>query len=283
LLNGGFEFISGKEFILFTLKRSQKDVLSLSVIIYLQKVYRIVINTKQKKIAILTTFLGCLFLIVFFSNKTLQFLVKDKIWAHKINSIKKLNKASTTYPGVELDVVYYNNYFDVNHPPDKSNNLKLEEYFLSQKTHENRLYWIDFKNLNKSNHINSANKLDSLVKHFTINKKNVIVESTNAFFLKSFFHKGFPTSYYLPINLHLLNKEELKTTIHIIRDNIDSNNNTYISSNYKDYNILKEYFPNQKKLCWFTTIGSMNKFKARLLLYKTALDKNVEVLLIPFH
>ena len=126
------------------------------------------IGIKQKRVALIITLSICILTTIFFSNKALHFLIRDKIWAHKINSIERLNETKNLFLGVELDVVYYSNenYFDVNHPPEKSTNLKLQEYFKSQKSHKDCFYWIDFKNLNESNQINSANKIDSLTKLF---------------------------------------------------------------------------------------------------------------------
>ncbi len=230
--------------------------------------------------------LSILFIVVvFLSNKTLIFLFEDKIWAHKVNSIEKLNEATNIFSGVELDVVFYidGNYFDVNHPPDKSINLSLNEYFQSQMSDPDYRYWIDFKNLNKDNKLQSSNSLDSITKLFKIDKSNIIVESVAPQFLKSFRDKGFITSYYLPPGIHTLNEESLETILEKIRNNIIFYENIYISCDYKDYPIVKKHFPDTRKITWFTVYGYMNKIKAILLLYEILLDENVDVLLISFH
>jgi hypothetical protein len=238
---------------------------------------------KKRYLLILALVLGLIFTLLF-SNQILQFLFKEKIWAHKTNTINRLNEAKNQFSGVELDVVFYidSNSFDVNHPPDKSEHLSLKKYFHSQLNHENFYYWLDFKNLNQANHLDAANKLDSLAKLFNIDAKRVIVESSHPYFLSPFLEKGFNTSYYLPTNLNKLNKKDLDATLKSIKEKINSNNNTYISSNMIDYEILKMHFPHQKKLFWFTTFGSRNKIKTRLLLYQIVLDNNVDAFLIPF-
>ncbi len=224
---------------------------------------------------------------IFNSNSTLQYLFENKVWAHKVNNIKKLHEAEVEFKGVELDVVFMNNkkgdFFDVRHPPDSSINLSLTEYLQSIHGASECRYWLDFKNLNKDNELLSSAKLDSITTILKIDKTNVIVESKKPWHLKSFKEKGFRTSYYLPINLHILEPSVLKTEIEKTTKNISMYDNTYISADYKNYPILKKHFPENKKILWFTVYGSMNRFKARLLLYKILSDNNVDVLLIPYH
>lgn len=241
-------------------------------------------SIKHVKISALSI-LFLFIVLVFLSDRTLLFLFKAKIWAHKANSIEKLNEAKKMFSGVELDVVFYTNgnYFDVNHPPDKSISLSLTKYFQSQTSDSNYKYWIDFKNLNEENELLSSNSLDSITKLFKINKSNIIVESDNPQLLKSYNDKGFLTSYYLPSRLHTRNEDSLKEALEQIKKNLISYKNIYISVEYKDYPIIKKHFPKQKKLTWFTVYGSMNKIKARILLYEILFDENVDVLLIPFH
>ena len=224
---------------------------------------------------------------MFNSNETLRFLFENKVWAHKVNDIEKLHKAKEKFKGVELDVVFINNdedlFFDVNHPPDSSINLSLTEYFQSMHEAADCNYWIDFKNLKKDNELLSSARLDSITNALDIEKTKIIVESTNPSFLNSFRNKGFHTSYYLPVDLNKLDSILLKSTIDKIRKNISLYDNLYISANYQDYHILNKYFPDRKKILWFTVYGSMNKIKARILLYKILMDRNVDALLVPFN
>ncbi len=240
----------------------------------------------KKYAAISALLILFLFIVIaFLSNSTLQFLFKNKVWAHKVNSIEKLDEASKLFPGAELDAVFYakGNYFEVNHPPDKSINLSLTDYFKSLSNNHKYKYWIDFKNLNEENEVQSSNTLDSITKLVGITNSHIIVESMNPQFLKSFRDKGFFTSYYLPEDLCSMNADILNETLDKIKTNIRLYDIPYISANYKDYPIIKTNFPDKKILTWFTVYGSMNKISARILLYKILCDENVEVLLIPFH
>lgn len=249
--------------------------------------HHIVANKKQvkKKYIIVIIAISGIIVSIFNSNIVLRYLFENKVWAHKVNNIKRLHEAKGRFKGVELDVVFMSNekdvFFDVHHPPDRSINLSLTEYFQSIHDASEFRYWIDFKNLNKDNELLSSAKLDSIAVILKIDKTNIIVESTKPWFLKSFKKKGFRTSYYLPINLHALDSSVLKTEIEKITKNISMYDNTYISADYKDYPILKKNFPENKKILWFTIYGSMNRFNARFLIYKILSDNNVDVLLIP--
>ena len=110
-----------------------------------------------------------------------------------------------------------------------------------------------------------------------------MVESDHPQYLKSYREKGFLSSYYLPSGLTELDDDSLETVIQKIKMNMDMYETDYISAYYADYKILKKQFPDKKKLIWFNIYGSLNKFTARILLFEIVLDKNVEVLLIPFH
>lgn len=225
-----------------------------------------------------------IFTIAFFSNTTLRLLFKDKIRAHKVNNLELLEKANRLFTGVELDMVFYSssNSFEINHPPETSSGLTLTEYFRSQKAFPDFKYWLDFKNLDETNEVQSAVCLDSLTKISGISNSNIIVESIRTKSLKSFQNKGFLTSYYLQSDLHKLSEDSVKSICKKVTDNLILNENSYISAGFADYPVLKKLFPTTKKLIWFSTYGSMNKISARILLFQLLMDENVDVLLIPF-
>jgi hypothetical protein len=240
---------------------------------------------KKVSIAIFITVPLVIVAVLFNSNITLRYLFRNKVWAHKVNSIEKLNKIQNKFTGIEFDVIFYNNkegvFFDINHPPDSSTNLSLTKYL--QLLPETCVYkfWIDFKNLKQDNELLSSIRLDSIATAFDINKGNIIVESIRPWCLEYFKEKGFRTSYYLPSDLHTLDPVILHSTIEKISKTISLYRTDYISADYKDYLILKKYFPEKKKIFWFTTYGTMNISKARILLYKILTDDKVDVLLIP--
>lgn len=219
---------------------------------------------------------------VFFSDSVLQIVFKDKVWLHKVNSLEKLSEVTGKYPGVELDVVYdsQRQYFDIHHPPEQRSGLSLQEYFESVSSGPEIKIWIDFKNLNETNVNKSLSRLIKLCEVTEINPNTVLVEAKDICLLTSFQNAGFNTSYYLPSGLNGLDPSELDIFITNIQTSLKSCSTTYISSEFKDYKLLNEYFPNQKKLFWFTAYGGMNKLKARLLIFKLLRDEKVEILLM---
>ena len=227
--------------------------------------------------------IGLLF-AVFQANSTLRHLFPEKVWSHKTNTLKKLYEAKSTFCGVELDLVFdtTTSVFDVNHPPDKSNGLSLDTYMKRAGSSPGLKLWLDFKNLTRENETIALKSLNLLVAENDLDKSNIIVESTEVCLLNEFNKSGYLTSYYLPGNISRLEKMEQEKVLFEIQMVLKSCPQTYISTEYKDYELVSEYFPEEKKLIWFTVYGGLNIISARVLLYKLLLDHNVEVLLIPF-
>lgn len=222
--------------------------------------------------------------VVFFSNSTLQYLFPEKIWSHKTNSIHKLNQANSIYSGVELDVVFDKgrSFFDIYHPPEESKGLSLSTYLKNRSISTRLKYWLDFKNLSEENQIFALNHLDSLISEGSLNKSNIIIESTNICLLTLFKENGYATSYYLPSNIYKLKKNEREAIIAKIRLAISACPQTYISTEYTDYELISKYFPQEEKLFWFTVYAGINSIKARMLLFKILSDEKVDALLVPF-
>jgi hypothetical protein len=235
---------------------------------------------KHKKKLLLIAGLILITSFVLFSNFTLSLFYSDKVWSHKTNTIKELE--STSLKGVELDIVFYknSNSFDVNHPPEKSQNISLDNYFNNIPANTNYL-WLDFKNLTTQNKKAVLSHLNSLTKKHQLTHQNIIIESNQLEALQIFNTNNYKTSYYIPQDISLKQAKEQTILLNQIEQNITSCKPTYISSKYIDYDILSEHFPNQKKLFWFNVYGDNNKMKVRFLLYKILQDDNVDALLIP--
>lgn len=208
-------------------------------------------------------------------------MFRDKIWVHRVNSIEKLEKVNNHYIGVELDVVFKIDslVFDIYHPPQESKQVYLKDYFPKSKT--NLQYWLDYKNLTQENAIISSKYLEKLVKENTISPNDIIVESPEIEHLVHFKNKGFRTSYYLPSNLKTLNKENLLHQLQNIQNSVKKYPPTMVSSNSKDYTIMKDFFPDQKKNLWIlANLSDLSTFKNRISLYRRLLDPSVEIILI---
>ena len=125
--------------------------------------------------------------------------IKNKIWVHRVDSTGKLKQAVHRFTGVELDVVFLNdkNRFDVNHPPQESINLSLDEYLGSIDDSNKYSLWLDFKSVNQDNIHASLIKMNELVQKYKLSKQKIVVESKNHAILKLFNENGYFTSYYL--------------------------------------------------------------------------------------
>ncbi|MEC3907639.1 DUF2181 domain-containing protein [Tamlana sp. 2201CG12-4] len=218
-----------------------------------------------------------------------RYLFPSKVWAHRVNSIEKYQEAQNVFSGVELDLVFSSssNNFDVNHPPAKSIDLTLFDFFKSKKNYNDFGVWLDFKNLNESNFRQSAKKLDSIVSVLNINFENIVVESTNPLFLDEFSKKGFKTSYYLPSNISRFKNDDLIIQYKII----NSTSINFISSNVENYAFMKENFPNTKILTWiinnppkiksfYTLKYSISNFKRNFIVLN---DEDIEIVLFKFN
>jgi heptose-I-phosphate ethanolaminephosphotransferase len=133
-------------------------------------------------------------------------LVRDpsgKVWAHRVNSIKKLEESGATFSGVELDLVFVEedgaSFFDVNHPPADSIGLSLDDYLASRREPGSLRYWLDVKNLSDANEEGALARLRWLVDHHGLSHDRLIVESPTFSSLGRFSGDGFRTSYYLPV------------------------------------------------------------------------------------
>lgn len=218
---------------------------------------------------------------IFFAPATLSFFFKEKIWAHRVNSLEKLKEATPLFNGVELDVMFdlENNYFDVNHPPAKSIQLSLEKYLTSLPNPTSLKYWLDFKNLNVTNQQMALERLEALVDRFKLKPQQVIIESSNPEFLAIFQQKEYIVSFYLPAGMHKMPPQQLAITIEAIKTKLANNEEIYISSLYKDYYIMKEYFPERKKLLW-NLFYDIYPYRGEL--YHMLMDEKVEVMLLTF-
>jgi len=192
----------------------------------------------------------CLF--INYQNSIFSFFYNEKTWVHRVNSITKLKEVQPLFKGIELDIVFNNNTntYDVNHPPAKSINLTLNEYFSSVDLNIDSMFWLDFKNLTKDNYKNASNRLDSICIVNNINKSQLIIESTKPQYLNLLSKKGYKTSFYLPANLVGLGSFELEKKIKSINNIITQNKTTYLSTDKRDYAIVKKNFPNHKLLLW---------------------------------
>lgn len=215
-------------------------------------------SSKLKKVGFLfLVFLMLIYGVLTFQNILFRLMFANKIHAHRVNSIEKLNEVKPKFSGAELDVMFQNNTnsFDVNHPPAKSINLTLSKYIASNTTNKDYKFWLDFKNLNKSNQEKAVFKLDSISSVFNLKKENIIIESSLPQYLNLFLNKGYKTSYYLPAKKSLIKSDSVKSLINTYKT-------TYISANLSYYSLLKKHYPEQSILSWQTGYNNIYSIKS---------------------
>lgn len=218
---------------------------------------------------------------------------KEKVWAHRVNSIGKAVEASSIYQGIEMDVVFdkKKNTFDVNHPPVQSIDLALETLLASLSNPSSLSYWLDYKNLEKGSVKAAVTRLLELSRLFTIKKTAIIVESEHPDLLLAFAENGFRTSYYLP--LHFLSTIEGKKDSDLsvsenqalsrLRDAITGGDFDYISMDSKFYRFAAERLPGNKDiLLWNTALEHHKFFDRKKIKNILSADKRIQVLLTQF-
>lgn len=210
-----------------------------------------VLKKNKKKIVFIIVLIAAVVVYIFNPYKLEYFGYQSKVWAHRVNSLQKLNYTQKFYDGIELDLVFdsITQTFDVNHPPDPSIKLDLDTYFSNINNKEIKL-WLDFKNLSEHNAEKSAEILDQLTKKYSLKSENVLVESTEIIYLQSFKTKGFKTSFYLPQLVGLADESKFKPTIDSIKQLLVKYPTSGISCNVNAYDVVKEYFKEEKKYLW---------------------------------
>lgn len=210
-----------------------------------------VLKTNRKKIIFIIVLITAVAVYIFNPYKLEYAGYQSKVWAHRVNSLEKLNYTQKFYDGIELDLVFdsITQTFDVNHPPDPSIKLDLDTYFSNIKNKEIKL-WLDFKNLSEHNAEKSSEILDQLTKKHSLKSENILVESPEISCLQDFKNKGFKTSFYLPQLVGLADESKFVPTIDSIKQLLVKYPTSGISCNANAYEVINEYFKEEKKYLW---------------------------------
>lgn len=172
----------------------------------------------------------------------------SKIWAHRVNSIERLNLIKKTFTGIELDIQYIHGKLDVGHPPTPSIELSLETYFKNVTNISSYYFWLDLKNLDSKNVQQVIQELNTTTNIYH-NKQNLIVETSNPELIPLLENAGYNASYYLP-DIANCNEQKRTQKIKEIADNISKYHISTISQSIENYGLMKKYFPNTNKLIW---------------------------------
>lgn len=177
----------------------------------------------------------------------------SKVWLHRANDVAKAKYFQDKYAGLEVDVCFVDslNTFIIEHDYNEKSHKRLDDWFAALNRRSKLGFWIDFKNLKKSNMEAAAKELAKLRKTYKL-KGLIIVESSNAECLQMFEDLRFRTSYYIPyFNPKELNREELQEFTNIINKIVNESKINTISGFYSQYQYMTDSFPELRKLTWY--------------------------------
>ncbi len=244
----------------------------------------------SKKTKIMSFFIFLVILFVAFtyrySSKRIEYYgYYDKVWAHRVNDLKKLESSQEKFKGFELDLVYQEkgDWLDIFHSPSPSKGLSFTSY-TKHITNKSAGLWLDLKNLNQKNYKAFFKLIDSTVASAELKRDNIIVESSSPEFLTIFHEKGYRTSYYLPAKIYLKTEKEIRKDIKEIKMNIANNPQLELSAYFEDYPIVAKYFPLRKKNFWVLH----STYSPKILidykkLRKMLKDSTVKTVLTPYN
>lgn len=172
-----------------------------------------------------------------------------KILCHRVNGIDRLHEVKDHFDGFEIDLMYSESgVYDVNHLPEKSIGLNLEELIGSLDEPSEYYYWLDVKNLDSSNAQQAANRLLEVCSSGAY-LPNIVIESRSLYSLSLFDKLGFKTSLYLPA-FQKYTEENITSSIDSLALLFAHFAPSVISQEYGVYPILNTYFPECDKLTW---------------------------------
>jgi len=236
----------------------------------------------RKRILIVVSVLLVFGFLYKYSPRRIEFFgYYNKVYAHRVNSLEKQKQALKYFDGIELDLVFNSeeSILDVNHPPTKSIGLTFKSYLSQIKAKKYPFLWLDIKKLDTTNSDAILLKLNALLESRNYPKNRILIETRSPEALPKFTTAGYKTSYYLKPKLYAKVGEELENEVKYIKSVLKSQPNIGISSSYKDYAIMKQYFPDKTKYIWAITSPYRIKYnEVRSILE----DENVAIVLTKF-
>lgn len=123
---------------------------------------------------------------------------KEKLWAHRVNSLEKRAEFKEMYPNIEVDVTIRedslnNIVLDITHDADTTFGLTLDEYMSEIAG----CMWVDVKNLSLENNSRVLEKFNSFIANNKLSKEQFIIESRCHEALELLTKNGYYTSYYV--------------------------------------------------------------------------------------
>ena len=192
----------------------------------------------------------------------------DRIWPHRVNSLRRLKYLYTDFAGFECDIRIDSaaGRLFVAHDPKDVSSLVFTDYLLQERKGR-KLFWLDVKNLGNLNQTTFCGLLDQLDRKFSI-KNRIIIESPNLEALEFVRNLGWLTSYYLP-------SEKIISDNHL--QSVLQDHPGIISQDISQHDFMTKNFPGKKQLIWDIRFWDC---MSRGILLKNANDTTALVFLI---
>lgn len=206
----------------------------------------------------------------------------NKNWVKAANTPQHISVLPAETPGIEIDVYFdqEKNTFFAYHDSSHLSNITLDSILIQKKKIlPLAAIWLDYKNLDTSKVVLSAQKIDQLKNRFNLDKK-IIIESSDAKALQGFCQAGYYTSYYVPFHNPYKSKEEQTISfIDSIAGMIQKYPASALSGYYFQYPLLKKFFPNYPLLIWAdkSSISAVGYF----FRHQVEKDSSVRIFLTP--
>lgn len=172
---------------------------------------------------------------------------RDRIWPHRVNSLKRLEYLYPEFAGFECDIRYDNlqHKFFVAHDSIEINALTFVDYLRDDPLR--KLFWLDIKNLSDVNRYEFSKQLQQLDHQFSL-RNRIILESSDTASLIYLSGIGFLTSYYLPA-LDITDSTNRRMEIDGITIFLKKHP-MLISQDIRMHDFMQKHFPGQKQLTW---------------------------------
>jgi hypothetical protein len=180
----------------------------------------------------------------------------NKMWAHRVNTLEKLEKKHCLFEGMEIDIIYSNhikNFYVAHDDKDTLRGILLETWITHIPNPEKNWYWLDMKNLKNLKNIEEVVSLlvDILNKYDIFHK--TICESKDVNSLALLKKSGLAISYWIDSNIafrkvtgNRLWKKRIERKIKYLQPNA-------LSSFDWMSPLLDSSFPNEAILYWYFT------------------------------
>lgn len=200
---------------------------------------------------------------------------RDKIWAHRVNSLVDLEERLSEFKGIEVDIFYNTetHSFDVKHS-EHLPSLDLEYFLDSVRRVKQVCYWFDYKNLNEETD-QGISKLCSILKDRKLEQAS-FVESYYGSSLERF-DGELATSFWVSLAEIPKEKEKRDRLYEESYAPIQKLNVSMLSASFEMFEFLEMYFPTWKCNYWMSVPLTDEKIAA---LKKMADSENVNVILV---